>query len=398
MRPRGPLLLLVCLLPIFHAPPAAGQLPAGLPRGVSARLLNATLRGPTSACLFSPSPAGPRDTHAFITTQRGELFLHDGAAGSTRPFADLRGRRRIDETNEMGLLSCAVDGSNVILFYSVPGAHIVSRVPFTLAPPVLQLWRERVLLRMPRTDTARHAGGSLAWQTIGGRRMLLIGRGEDAACDYRQAGCNLTLSTNDYRGKILRIDPATGAGVPANPFYSARGPNSPASRIFLMGVRNPWGIAPLPAFPARVAVFDPGDTRRESIRLLGKGEFGGWPCFEGTLPYLQGMCSPALLRARSTRTVDYPHRNEDSCIAGGVFVPASWRASLGGRMLFADYGSGVLRTAGISATGSAGPMTVFARGAYGVVRVSSGVLGRVWLMSFSASGIVELADTQPGAG
>ena len=45
---------------------------------------------------------------------------------------------------------------------------------------------------------------------------------------------------NSFNGKIIRIDPSTGDGLPSNPFYNASNPRSPQSRTYALGVRNPY--------------------------------------------------------------------------------------------------------------------------------------------------------------
>lgn len=38
-------------------------------------------------------------------------------------------------------------------------------------------------------------------------------------------------------GKLIRIDPLTGQGVPSNPFFDANDPNSYQSKIYATGLR-----------------------------------------------------------------------------------------------------------------------------------------------------------------
>src|SRR2546430_7181925 len=47
-------------------------------------------------------------------------------------------------------------------------------------------------------------------------------------------------------GKVLRIDPATGNGLPSNPYYDAANPRSARSRVWALGLRNPFrmGLQP----------------------------------------------------------------------------------------------------------------------------------------------------------
>lgn len=179
---------------------AAAQF-SGLPAGISSRLLFSPLREPTDACAFAPLGATGQ-THAFIVTQPGKLLLYNG----TRmvQFADLGKSRNLVYEGESGLLACVADSSAIWLFYSVPSAHVVSRIPFTLNPARLLLAQEKRLVVMPRVAT-QHTGGALAWFREAGRRYLLIARGDDARCDYSSGPeCAAILSKSDYRGKILR--------------------------------------------------------------------------------------------------------------------------------------------------------------------------------------------------
>ena len=56
-------------------------------------------------------------------------------------------------------------------------------------------------------------------------------------------------------GKILRIDPATGNGVPSNPFYDPANPRAPKSRVWALGLRNPFRMTLKPESGAH----NPGD-------------------------------------------------------------------------------------------------------------------------------------------
>ena len=41
-------------------------------------------------------------------------------------------------------------------------------------------------------------------------------------------------------GKVLRIDRFTGLGLPSNPFYNAAHPEWPESKVWCLGLRNPF--------------------------------------------------------------------------------------------------------------------------------------------------------------
>lgn len=81
---------------------------------------------------------------------------------------------------------------------------------------------------------------------------------------------------DSYNGKILRINPATGAGIPSNPFYDAANPNAARSKVWALGLRNPFRMTLRPgsgstnladANPGILYVGDVGNGRFEEIPL-----------------------------------------------------------------------------------------------------------------------------------
>ncbi len=96
---------------------------------------------------------------------------------------------------------------------------------------------------------------------------------------------------DSHCGKILRIDPDTGNGIVSNPFFDATAPRAPRSRVWALGVRNPYRIAirantgshnPSDANPGLITVGDVGWTAWEELSVIdGPGKNLGWPIFEG---------------------------------------------------------------------------------------------------------------------
>jgi glucose/arabinose dehydrogenase/PKD repeat protein len=84
-------------------------------------------------------------------------------------------------------------------------------------------------------------------------------------------------------GAVLRIDPATGAGVPGNPFYSSSDAN--ARRIVAYGLRNPFRVTQRPGTD-ELWIGDVGwNTWEEIDRVVSPASATasnfGWPCYEG---------------------------------------------------------------------------------------------------------------------
>jgi PKD repeat protein len=160
-------------------------------------------------------------------------------------------------------------------------------------------------------------------------------------------------------GSVIRVDPATGAGLPTNPLAASPDPN--ARRIIAYGLRNPFRFAPRPG-TNELWVGDVGWNTWEEINVIANPTDSvdnfGWPCFEGS--GLQSgydsanlnICDTDLYPTPSQVTApyyDYDHSakvvSSDTCptgsssIAGIQFAPAqnSYPAEYDGALFFADY-------------------------------------------------------------
>jgi len=96
---------------------------------------------------------------------------------------------------------------------------------------------------------------------------------------------------SSLNGKMLRLDPETGNGVPSNPFYNAAEPRSAQSRVWALGLRNPYRFCRRPGTGSTdPAAGDPGvfyigdvgwSTYEELNVCYTAGMNFGWPLFEG---------------------------------------------------------------------------------------------------------------------
>lgn len=170
-------------------------------------------------------------------------------------------------------------------------------------------------------------------------------------------------------GKVLRVDPETGLGLPSNPFYDGD-PASAQSRVWSYGLRNPFRIAVRPGTgssdpalgnPGTLYIGDVGWNTWEELDVArDPGMNFGWPCVEGPVlnaPYASATpahdgCSsstpspetaPLLAFHHSDVTRSQPPGTLGSVIAGGVFLTAPWPAAYRGIYVFGDYGQGWIR-------------------------------------------------------
>ncbi|MEM9933576.1 MAG: PA14 domain-containing protein [Bacteroidota bacterium] len=96
---------------------------------------------------------------------------------------------------------------------------------------------------------------------------------------------------NSLAGKLVRLDPETGNGVPSNPNYDPANPRSPASRTWGRGLRNPYRMQKRPgtgshnpedADPGTFYIGDVGWGTREELNVAKRPSMNfGWPKFEG---------------------------------------------------------------------------------------------------------------------
>ncbi|MBO0936294.1 RICIN domain-containing protein [Fibrella sp. HMF5335] len=168
-----------------------------------------------------------------------------------------------------------------------------------------------------------HAGGTLVFGRDG---TLLLSTGDNASYNVMDTGSSpdtyFQTALNDgiirpnenvgafraqllnsHCGKVLRMDPTTGDGLPSNPFYDATKPRSPQSRVWTLGLRNPYRMTLQPGTGSTVAtdgnpgtllIGDVGWGTWEDMQIVQRaGENAGWPIYEGLTEH-SGYATAAL--------------------------------------------------------------------------------------------------------
>ncbi len=271
--------------------------------------------------------------HLFVWERQGVIFLVEDGIPQSQPFLDVQ--EEVTSWGDHGLMSFALDpdflsNGYVYLLYTVDYHHLtkygtpeydpqvttegvdtIGRVTrytaqistgFRTVDPAsrLILLGESMTTGIPIASDS-HGVGTLLFGEDG---TLLVSTGESAA----GPGSGTALADGIFRpkedvgsfraqlvdslcGKILRVDPLTGDGVSSNPYFDSRAPRSPRSRVWALGLRNPFrmtlrpgtGVAdPGLADPGTVYVGDVGDTTWEELSVVENGGDNlGWPIFEG---------------------------------------------------------------------------------------------------------------------
>ncbi len=260
----------------------------------------------------------------FVAEQEGLVWVVEDGVTLPQPFIDLR-----EETNgewDRGLLGIALHpgflaNREVFLLYTVdpvPGERDESpfqgafgrltRYTGTLESGgnVADLSSRTVLLGptpargIPVCDPS-HTIGSLRFGLDG---TLFVSAGDgahfdtmddgglDADCFGRgmfgpseNIGAFRAQWLDSLAGKVLRLDPASGQGLPTNPHWTGDGSDN-RSRIWANGLRNPYRITVRPGTPPPGTLYigDVGWFTYEEINVARGGENFGWPCQEGPSP------------------------------------------------------------------------------------------------------------------
>ncbi len=124
---------------------------------------------------------------------------------------------------------------------------------------------------------------------VGGSSCSCLSDGIIAAKE--NVGAYRSQVVDSQGGKIVRIDPATGNGVASNPFYDSQAPRAPRSRVWALGLRNPFRFTLRPgtgnsnagaADPGTLYVGDVGWYTWEEMSVVRTGGANlGWPAYEG---------------------------------------------------------------------------------------------------------------------
>jgi hypothetical protein len=287
--------------------------------------------------------AQPNDGTAryFVVERSGRIWIRDSGGRQATPFLDLRSRI-VSTGAEQGLLGLAFHPNYRAnrLFYvyytATDGKNTLARYRASAANPnAADMASASILFAVP-DRFVNHNGGNLAFGRDG---LLYVGMGDEgSAGDPHNNAQNL----DSLYGKILRFN-GDGQGLAGNPFYSGD-PTAARSRVWALGLRNPWRFS-FDRANGDLYIGDVGQDTWEEIdrRPFGTGPAGPnfqWSCREGSHGFNTGRsCS----QGRSVGPIhEYDHSAGNCSVTGGYVYRGPRVPALVGHYLFGDYCSGTI--------------------------------------------------------
>ncbi len=245
------------------------------------------------------SPLGPTvfdwtpDGAMFIGKLNGVVQIFENGELLAEPFIDISAS--VNTGGQRGLLGMAVHpefatNPYVYLAFSYDPPDV--EPDLSDAPRVTRLVRleadpatgyrtalpgsEVVLLETGLVNNF-HAAGALKFGNDGAL-YFSHGDGEAVGGPGSPELPEVLSSRDNVLGKLLRMNPITGEGLPDNPWYNGD-PTDIESKIYNYGLRNPWRYTLHPETDEPF-MGDVGLGTWEEINR-GVGNFFGWPLYEG---------------------------------------------------------------------------------------------------------------------
>lgn len=387
-RIRAGAFALALALPL--AVPATPARAVVLPPGFVDEQIRSTFVNPTNL-KFLP------DGRLLVTEKRGRLYMID--ADSTLRLL-WSGEASVLDSYDRGLLGVEVDptfptGRWIYLLHSVdPDSNNVEdnednwgrlmRMQMAGNDRSLNTGSRQILFGTTWSDGALHGSYSHA---IGGLKFardgsLLVSVGDGAHYGYldpggydaplfaagkgdpaEDIGAFRAHYLQSLDGKLLRLDPNTGLGLPSNPYYDGNA-SSRRSKVYAYGLRNAFRFTVKPGTGSTLpGAGDPGivyygdvgwDTWEEFGAIRIPGSDMGWPCFEGEHAQLQYQAATPSHDGCAPNgptpvmpLVTFNHYDPSlssiqgiscSCAVGGVFYTGtSYPPAYRGGFFMADY-------------------------------------------------------------
>ncbi|MCW1970784.1 MAG: PQQ-dependent sugar dehydrogenase [Anaerolineae bacterium] len=389
-----------------------------------------------------------RDNHMFIAEKSGKVRVATHGNDSTytlldTPFIDLSAE--VNNFSDAGLLSVVPHPDfpkkpfvYVYYVYKAPGTAIgtqgggVGRLLRIKADPanpfIAATTPDAITIIVGKNSTANHIGDALSLGGTGCQQANQyiadcipvdfgahaggeIAFGRDAAL-YLSIGDGAGFKGVDQRalraqdlrslsGKLIRVNPETGAGYTDNPFFDGD-VNSNQSKVWAYGFRSPFRIATHPT-SNDIYVGDVGFSRWEEVNIVrqDKPRNFGWPCYEGgmndslrqsgyeqdanTKQQCSGLYDRGVNAVSPAAYAWKQDRPGAAVILGDFYTGGTWPTEFQHALFFADHNLGWIK-----AMQPNGDVKNFAAGYKGVVDIKFGVDGDLYFISIKSGEIYRI--------
>jgi glucose/arabinose dehydrogenase len=246
------------------------------------------------------------------------------------------------------------------------------------------------------TDSESHSIGQIRFGKDG---KLFVSNGDGTSYNNIDTRAFRVQDIDSLSGKMLRIDPDTGNGLPDNPFYNVGASVDPdtqynnsvtsnRSKVYSLGLRNPFKFT-VNQTSGEPFIGDVGFFTWEEIDT-GRGKNFGWPFYEGGANgseqtplykdlqeakdfYASGKPVEAPILARS-----HPLEGATALIMGDFYTGTTYPSVYNNALFFSDANTGRIFAATFDSAGKIDTVKSFANGLFGVVQMQMGPDGNLY--------------------
>lgn len=273
----------------------------------------------------------------LLAEKRGRVLVFEpnGTGGFRAPTVFLDIHDRVRTANESGLLGMAVSpefatNRHVFFFYTTNSDQRLVRYTVNAAGTGVEAGSERVVLSGLPLATDIHNAGDIAIHPLD-PEAVFIALGDDANRDRPQ-------QLDFFEGKILRVDAATGVGLPDNPWFNGD-VHSVRSRVWAIGFRNPFRFTLHPTRADVLFISENGDAT-DRIARVSRGSNGRWSSGGDNAGFLESSegfqilatTEPSSIGIAIAASGPFAHAGRPTLYVGNWWPDNAgiWRYELGG--------------------------------------------------------------------